>query len=71
MTETSTTTPTEACSGAPQGDPQCLLHGCLLGNQIDLHRSLPPGCPRGATWELEREWENEVRQPELEAPLTK
>ena len=27
--------------------------------------------PRGATWELEREQENEVRQPELEAPLTK
>ena len=24
-----------------------------------------------STWELEREWENEVRQPELEAPLTK
>ena len=26
---------------------------------------------RGATWEPEHEWENEVRQPELEAPLTK
>ena len=24
-----------------------------------------------STWELEHEWENEVRQPELEAPLTK
>ena len=28
------------------------------------------GPPRGTTWELECEWENEVRQPELEA-LTK
>ena len=27
--------------------------------------------PRGATWEPEHEQENEVRQPELEAPLTK
>ena len=27
--------------------------------------------PRGATWEPECERENEVRQPELEAPLTK
>ena len=27
--------------------------------------------PRGTTWELEREQENEVRQPKLEAPLTK
>ena len=27
--------------------------------------------PSGATWEPEREQENEVRQPELEAPLTK
>ena len=27
--------------------------------------------PRGATWEPECEWENEVRQPELGAPLTK
>ena len=35
-------------------------------------RMLPSGVPlRGATWELECEWENEVRQPELEAPLTK
>ena len=45
------------------------LHRCLLGNQIDPHRCLPP--LRGATWELEREQENDVRQPELEAPLTK
>ena len=31
----------------------------------------PSGAPpRGASWELEREWENELRQPELEA-LTK
>ena len=27
--------------------------------------------PRGTTWEPEREQETEVRQPELEAPLTK
>ena len=27
--------------------------------------------PQMSTWEPEREWENEVRQPELEAPLTK
>ena len=27
--------------------------------------------PRGSTWEPEREWENEVRRLELEAPLTK
>ena len=27
--------------------------------------------PQMSTWELEREQENEVRQPELEAPLTK
>ena len=27
--------------------------------------------PRGATWEPQREPETEVRQPELEAPLTK
>ena len=27
--------------------------------------------PQMSTWELECEWENEVRQPELEAPLTK
>ena len=26
---------------------------------------------RGTTWEPEHEWENEVRQPELEAPLSK
>ena len=32
----------------------------------------PSGAPpRGATWEPKCEWENEVRQPELEAPLTK
>ena len=32
----------------------------------------PSGAPpRGATWELKHEQENEVRQPELEAPLTK
>ena len=32
----------------------------------------PSGAPlRGATWELERERKNEVRKPELEAPLTK
>ena len=32
----------------------------------------PSGAPqRGATWEPERERENEVRQPELEASLTK
>ena len=31
----------------------------------------PSGPPRGATWEPECELENEVRQPELEAPLTK
>ena len=32
----------------------------------------PSGAPpRGATWEPESEWDNEVRQPELEAPLTK
>ena len=27
--------------------------------------------PWMSTWEPKREWENEVRQPELEAPLTK
>ena len=35
-------------------------------------RISPPGVPqRCATWEPEHQQENEVRQPELEAPLTK
>ena len=46
----------------PHRGMQHLLHGCLLGNQIDLHRT---------TWELECEQETKVRQPKLEAPLTK
>ena len=48
-------------------DLHCQPHRCLLGNQIDSHRCLP----EGTTLKLEREQENEVRQPELEAPLTK
>ena len=31
----------------------------------------PNRLPQTSAWKLEHEWENEVRQPKLEAPLTK
>ena len=51
----------------------------LQHNEHQAQRPPPPSPqmspsgvpPRGATWELEHERENEARQPELEAPLTK
>ena len=42
-----------------------------LGTKSTSTDVSPGAPPRGATWELESEWENEVKQPELEAPLTK
>ena len=41
----------------------------LQNNEHQVQRRQRP--PQMSTWEPEREWENEVRQPELEAPLTK
>ena len=43
----------------------------FLRNNEHRAQRPPPPPPQMSTWEPEREWENEVRQPELEAPLTK
>ena len=54
------------------------LIALLQDNEHQAQRPPPPPpqrlavpASRMSTWKLECEWENEVRQPELEAPLTK
>ena len=65
MTETSTATPTEARS-AHSMDVYLGTKSTSTDVYLELNRP-----PQMSTWEPELERENEVRQPELEAPLTK
>ena len=69
------------CYPHPHRSAQHLLHGYLLGNQIDLHRCLPPGHPQGVLLGNHRgNHKPKSDNPrglwppcsaELEAPLTK
>ena len=73
MTETSSPTPTEACKGPrpPPPVPSPRMSTWEPNRPLQMSTWEPNRPPQMSTWELEHEWGNEVRQPELEAPLTK